>query len=63
LLVVMSAKRLENPLRSGDAVTITRSSPGGSRNPVVERHAQAEIRAIVSPLPSAEVVRSSYRPG
>jgi vanillate/3-O-methylgallate O-demethylase len=35
---------------------------GGSAKPVVERHVQTEIRAIVSPAPYAEVVRSSYRP-
>src|SRR5262249_29796555 len=35
---------------------------GGSAKPVVERHAQAEIRAIVSPVPYSEVVRTSYRP-
>jgi vanillate/3-O-methylgallate O-demethylase len=36
---------------------------GGSRKPVVERHVQTEIRATVSPVPYAEVVRASYRPG
>ena len=35
---------------------------GGSAKPVVERHEQTEIRAIVSPAPYAEVVRTSYRP-
>jgi vanillate/3-O-methylgallate O-demethylase len=35
---------------------------GGSRKPVVERHVQTEIRAIVSPAPYAEVARTSYRP-
>ena len=35
---------------------------GGSAKPVVERHVQTEIRAIVSPVPYAEVVRESYRP-
>jgi glycine cleavage system aminomethyltransferase T len=35
---------------------------GGSAKPVVERHVQTEIRAIVSPAPYAEVVRTSYRP-
>jgi vanillate/3-O-methylgallate O-demethylase len=35
---------------------------GGSAKPVVERHEQTEIRAIVSPAPYAEVVRASYRP-
>ncbi len=36
---------------------------GGSAKPVVERHVQAEIRAIVSPCPYAEVVRTSYAEG
>jgi glycine cleavage system aminomethyltransferase T len=35
---------------------------GGSAKPVVERHVQTEIRAIVSPVPYAEVARTSYRP-
>jgi syringate O-demethylase len=33
---------------------------GGSRKPTVERHTQTEIRAIVSPVPYAEVARKSY---
>jgi vanillate/3-O-methylgallate O-demethylase len=36
---------------------------GGSRKPVVERHVQAEIRAIVSPCPYSEVARTSYAEG
>jgi len=36
---------------------------GGSSKPVVERHAQAEIRAIVSPCPYSEVARTSYAEG
>jgi vanillate/3-O-methylgallate O-demethylase len=36
---------------------------GGSAKPVVERHSQAEIRAIVSPCPYAEVARTSYAEG
>jgi vanillate/3-O-methylgallate O-demethylase len=35
---------------------------GGSAKPVVERHVQTEIRAIVGPAPYAEVARTSYRP-
>src|SRR5438067_5569672 len=35
---------------------------GGSAKPVVERHVQTEIRATVSPVPYADVVRRSYRP-
>jgi glycine cleavage system aminomethyltransferase T len=35
---------------------------GGSLKPTVERHAQSQIRAVVSPVPYAEVARVSYRP-
>ena len=36
---------------------------GGSAKPVVERHRQAEIRAVVSPCPYSEVARTSYHEG
>jgi vanillate/3-O-methylgallate O-demethylase len=36
---------------------------GGSAKPVVERHVQAEFRAIVSPCPYSEVARTSYAEG
>jgi vanillate/3-O-methylgallate O-demethylase len=36
---------------------------GGSAKPVVERHVQTEIRAVVSPCPYSEVARSSYHDG
>jgi glycine cleavage system aminomethyltransferase T len=36
---------------------------GGTSKPTVERHVQTEIRAIVSPVPYAEVARASYAPG
>ena len=36
---------------------------GGSSKPVVERHVQAEIRAIVSPCPYSEVARTTYAEG
>ena len=35
---------------------------GGSAKPTVERHVQAQIRAIVSPVPYAEVARKAYAP-
>jgi vanillate/3-O-methylgallate O-demethylase len=35
----------------------------GSSKPVVERHKQAEIRAIVSPVPYSEVPRTTYAEG
>jgi glycine cleavage system aminomethyltransferase T len=36
---------------------------GGSGKPTVERHVQAEIRAMVSPVPYSEVARTSYAEG
>jgi len=36
---------------------------GGSSKPTVERHAQVEIRAIVSPAPYSRVAREEYREG
>jgi vanillate/3-O-methylgallate O-demethylase len=36
---------------------------GGSAKPVVERHRQEELRAVVSPCPYSEVARTSYAPG
>jgi vanillate/3-O-methylgallate O-demethylase len=36
---------------------------GGSRKPVVERHRQTEIRAVISPVPYSEVVRETYAEG
>ena len=36
---------------------------GGSAKPVVERHRQVELRAVVSPCPYSEVARTSYAEG
>jgi vanillate/3-O-methylgallate O-demethylase len=36
---------------------------GGSAKPVVERHVQTDLRAIVSPCPYSEVARTSYAEG
>jgi len=36
---------------------------GGSRKPTVERHRQAEIRVVVSPVPYSKVVRETYAEG
>ncbi|HEU4618758.1 MAG TPA: aminomethyl transferase family protein [Gammaproteobacteria bacterium] len=47
----------------GTEVTVVwGESGGGSKKPTVERHAQAEIRAVVGPAPYAEVARVAYRP-
>ncbi len=45
----------------GDEVILTWGEPdGGTKKTTVERHRQKEVRAIVSPVPYAEVVRESY---
>ena len=36
---------------------------GGTTKPTVEPHVQTEIRAMVSPVPYVETVRTSYAPG
>jgi glycine cleavage system aminomethyltransferase T len=36
---------------------------GGTAKPTVEEHVQTELRAIVSPVPYVEAVRTSYAPG
>jgi glycine cleavage system aminomethyltransferase T len=47
----------------GTEVTVIAGEPDdGTRKPVVERHVQKEIRAIVGPCPFAEGSREHYRP-
>ncbi len=46
----------------GNEVTFVWGEEGsGTSKPTVERHVQTEIRAIVSPVPYAEVARQDYR--
>lgn len=46
-----------------EVVLVWGEQDGGSDKPAVERHRQAEIHAIVSPCPYAEVARTSYAEG
>jgi vanillate/3-O-methylgallate O-demethylase len=46
-----------------EVVLVWGEENGGSAKPVVERHRQAEIRAIVSPVPYGETARTSYAEG
>jgi vanillate/3-O-methylgallate O-demethylase len=46
-----------------EVVLVWGEEDGGSAKPVVERHVQAEIRAVVSPCPYSEVARTSYAEG
>ena len=43
-----------------EAVLVWGEENGGTAKPTVEKHVQKEIRAIVSPVPYVEVVRTSY---
>jgi glycine cleavage system aminomethyltransferase T len=45
-----------------EVVVVWGEEQGGSMKPTVERHVQAEIRAVVGPAPYAEVARTAYRP-
>jgi syringate O-demethylase len=54
----------EQYARPGTEVTfVWGEEGGGSAKPTVERHVQTEIRAVVSPVPYAEVARESYAEG
>ena len=60
----LSLAMVDVDLEFGTEITLVWGEEnGGSSKPVVERHLQAEIRAIVSPAPYSEVVRSSYHEG
>jgi vanillate/3-O-methylgallate O-demethylase len=60
----LSLGMVDADLELGSEVTLVwGEKDGGSSKPVVERHAQTEIRAIVSPVPYSEVARSSYHEG
>jgi vanillate/3-O-methylgallate O-demethylase len=60
---MLSLAIVDTELEDGDEVVLVWGEEGGgSDKPVVERHVQTEIRATVSPVPYAEVVRTSYRP-
>ena len=61
---MLSLAVVDNEVEEGEEITLVWGEEGGgSAKPVVERHVQTEIRATVSPVPYAEVVRASYRPG
>src|SRR6188472_3271255 len=45
-----------------DVTFVWGEEDGGTRKPTVEPHVQVEIRAVVSPVPYVETVRSTYRP-
>jgi vanillate/3-O-methylgallate O-demethylase len=61
---MLSLAMVDVDVEIGTEVTLVwGEEAGGSAKPVVERHAQAEFRAIVSPCPYSEVARTSYAEG
>ena len=61
---MLSLAVVNSEVEIGSEVTLVWGEEnGGSAKPVVERHKQAEIRAIVSPCPYSEVARTSYHEG
>jgi vanillate/3-O-methylgallate O-demethylase len=61
---MLSLAMVDCDLNDGAEVTLVwGEEEGGSAKPVVERHKQTEIRAIVSPCPYSEVARTSYAEG
>jgi vanillate/3-O-methylgallate O-demethylase len=61
---MLSLAMVDVDVEIGTEVTlIWGEEDGGSAKPVVERHVQAEFRAVVSPCPYSEVARTSYAEG
>ena len=60
----LSLAIVDNDVEIGNEVVLVWGEEGGgSGKPVVERHRQVEIRAIVSPCPYGEVARTTYAEG
>ncbi len=60
----LSLAMVDTDVELGTEVTLVWGEEGGgSSKPVVEHHAQADIRAIVSPCPYSEIARTSYAEG
>ncbi len=61
---MLSLAIVDNDVEIGNEVTLVWGEEGGgSSRPVVERHRQVEIRAVVSPCPYSEVARTQYAEG
>ena len=60
----LSLAMVDIDVELGSEVTLVWGEEGGgSSKPVVERHRQAEIRAVVSPCPYSDEARRSYHDG
>jgi vanillate/3-O-methylgallate O-demethylase len=60
----LSLAMIDPAIELGSEVTLVWGEEGGgSSKPVVERHVQTELRAIVSPAPYSEMARTTYAEG
>jgi vanillate/3-O-methylgallate O-demethylase len=61
---MLSLAIVDDDVAIGNEVVLLWGEEGGGTNrPVVERHEQIEIRAVVSPCPYSEVARTQYAEG
>ena len=61
---MLSLGIVDPKIREGSEVTLVWGEPdGGTKKTTVERHKQAKIRAIVSPVPYSRVARETYAKG
>jgi vanillate/3-O-methylgallate O-demethylase len=61
---LLSLAIVDNDIGIGNEVMLVwGEEDGGTNRPVVERHRQTEIRAVVSPCPYSEVARTEYAEG
>jgi vanillate/3-O-methylgallate O-demethylase len=61
---MLSLGILDPEVEIGSEVTLVWGEEnGGTKKSTVERHKQTEIRAVVSPVPYAKVVRETYAEG
>jgi vanillate/3-O-methylgallate O-demethylase len=61
---MLSLAMVDVDIELGTEVTLVWGEEGGgSSKPVVERHAQTDIRAVASPCPYSEIARTSYAEG
>ena len=60
-MLTLAILDIEHAKLGSEVTFIWGEEGGGTSKPTVERHVQTEIRAIVSPVPYAEVARQEYR--